>query len=297
MLLLISFSRAQNQCPYDYSPCTCFQTELYGLSISCNLVPMSEIRDVFNQTPPIDISFSLDLFILPNETYIPANLLGESRLTNFLGLYGPSTSLSVDPSAFDSSKDSLQLLTLKNIDTGLFNFTFLTDFERLTGLEFEEVKQLDKSLPTLPPLIALSTLYFYSGNTGLNEANLTGVELISGLKELVLYDYDLGGNMNEENIGRILDWVLPMSSETLKKLQIEFANMAQLPKQLGSFKRLDSLDVNNNRVAMIVSKVFINSTIYPETQSFYAFLSSNIVRMDAGTFEGITIISITICNY
>ena len=298
MLLLVSFSRAQNQCPYDYSPCDCFQSELNGLSISCNLVPMTEIRDLFNQTPPIDISFSLDLFILPNETYIPANLLGESRLTNFLGLYGPSTNLSVDPSAFDSSRDSLKLLTLKNIDMGLFNFTFLTDFERLTGLEFEAVTQLDKSLPTLPPLIALSTLYFYSGNTGLNEAILqNSSKLINGLDELVLYDYDLGGNMDEENIGRILDWVLPMSSETLKKLQIEYANMAQLPKQLGSFKRLDSLEVNNNRVAMIVSKVFIDSTIYPETQSFYAFLSSNIVRLDAGAFEGTIIIFDIIGNY
>ena len=88
-----------------------------------------------------------------------------------------------------------------------------------------------------------------------------------------------------------------MSSETLKKLQIEYANMAQLPKQLSSFKRLDSLDVDNNRVAMIVSKVFIDSTIYPETQSFYAFLSSNIVRLDAGAFEGTIIIFDIIGNY
>ena len=134
MLLLVSFSRAQNQCPYDYSPCDCFQSEIYGLSIICNLIPMTEIREIFNQTPPINISFSIDLFILPNETYIPANLLGESRLTNFLGFYGPSTSLSVDTSAFDSSRDSLKLSTLKNIDTCLFNFTFLADFERLTCL-------------------------------------------------------------------------------------------------------------------------------------------------------------------
>jgi len=84
---------------------------------------MEEVKAVFNKTDsPIDI-YDLYLTIRLSGDFIPADLLGQSKIFGYLKLFGYTygdgrnqSSVTVDPNAFRSSNNSLSVLHLANID-------------------------------------------------------------------------------------------------------------------------------------------------------------------------------------
>ena len=77
-------------CQYDYSPCSC-----YSYGIVCDQVPMADVATAFQSKPAMDID-QLFLYVRPEGDSIPADLLGQSRITDRLLLSG-SGILRVDP--------------------------------------------------------------------------------------------------------------------------------------------------------------------------------------------------------
>ncbi len=76
---------------------------------------MEEVKEIFSRIHPFDTSV-LQLNILPNGDYIPADFLGESRILKGLYLSGSPPGyypiLRMDPNAFRNSNNKLQSVTI-----------------------------------------------------------------------------------------------------------------------------------------------------------------------------------------
>jgi len=138
---------AQNTgCPDSIGTCTCKSsivnstdstTLITLLSITCDEVPMEEVKIAFSRiSPPIDIDdFKLYIRQSSGET-IPADLLGQNRVTRALMINGPVDTkplIRVDPNAFRSSINSLQSVSIIELDSRLLDFGFLVGFQNVYG--------------------------------------------------------------------------------------------------------------------------------------------------------------------
>lgn len=183
----ITISIAED-CQYDFSPCECdYNPSGNDYSIDCgnsfNNFPLADVAAAFRTKPALDVS-ELYLYIRSEGDSIPADLLGQSRLTGKLEIEGSSKSLlTVDSNAFRSSRNSsLSDVDLYNLDASRMDFEFLNnDFYNLSYLYFNGLSNLDKSLLTLPNLTALTSLYFYD-NIDMNNAFTDSALKCNGLK-------------------------------------------------------------------------------------------------------------------
>lgn len=101
---------------------------------------MEEIRIAFSKTsPPIEIDFlKICIRPLPGDS-IPADLLGLSRVRNYLKISGRCSSpgdrlslLIVDPNAFRSSSNSLQsIASWGEFDSRMLDFGLLVGFTNI----------------------------------------------------------------------------------------------------------------------------------------------------------------------
>ena len=222
-MLLISgwnnIATAQDQCP-NLSPCNCSYNGTYGLFVSCNDVPMDEVKTIFTTTSPLNI-YTLYLRVRPSGDSIPADIIGQSTI-EFLELLGhpdePYPLLSVDPNAFSSSKNTLLAVGVYQLDTGRLDFNFLIGFQKLVSILFGSIVNIDRSISTLPALPTLEGLWF-SRTIGLNKAFQSGSDVLqsNGLTVLRAADCEL----DEMGVAQLLDWIVPSSAETLKRLEIE----------------------------------------------------------------------------
>lgn len=169
-------------CQNDYTPCNCSYNEAGNSNrITCG-GSMADVATAFQSKPALDID-SLTLNILPAGDSIPADLLGQSRIIGSLSIGGVGI-LRVDPNAFRASKNlSLSFVSFRDLDTSRMDFDFLIDFPNIVSMAFSYVLSLERSLPTLPSLPALISLYFqYSSD--LNKAFSYSVLKCNGLKDI-----------------------------------------------------------------------------------------------------------------
>lgn len=216
---------------------------------------MEEVRIAFSRiSPPIDID-DLNLYIrLSTGDSIPADLLGQSRVRGTLGISGPfpydvQPLLRVDPNAFRTSSNSLQSIYFNGLDSRLLDFGFLTGFRSVSELSITEVTDLYRSLPTLPALPALTLLHFFdepSLNTALASGGL--VLQCDGLTEISIHNCDL----NDVGLAEFLDWILPSSAKTLRKININGVGIKFMPLQMASFQALQSISITNNFESLTV---------------------------------------------
>lgn len=244
---------------------------------------MEIIKDVFRNTPPIDIDELSISFQAPEES-IPGDLLGQSRVIDQIILRGPfqRTLLTVDPEAFNSSKITLQYLYLLGFDMSELDFSFLEGFSKFYLLSFNDVTNLNLCLPSLPFLPALTDLYF-STSSGLNKSSLQLNDTnLPGLKEFWAYNC----NLDEEAIDKLLLWILPSSAQTLKKLNIANNQLVTIPRQLAVFQSLEYIDVSFNRVNLdIQNNAFFvpgRGGIRPNIVLHY----SRVIHIESGAFQG-----------
>lgn len=193
MIIRFTIATAQDcpyDCPYDLSPCSCYRSSNFDCQslITCDNVSMADVAAVFQSKPAMNIT-RLILRIRPEGDAIPADLLGQSRLTNELMVYGPQNDplLKVDPNAFRSSKNSsLNYVFLSNFDLSQMDFDFLADFPSVGTLIFDSLLNLDRSLQTLPFLPTLADLHFHYCSD-MNKAFNNSVLKCNGLKKTDLY--------------------------------------------------------------------------------------------------------------
>lgn len=247
---------------------------------------MDEVKAVFSRTAPIDILY-LYLYVRPTGDYIPADLLGGSTVSYHLELNSNSNLnyplLEVDPNAFRSSKDTLMLFDMWNLDISLLDLSFLADFQKVSSLNFDSIAHLGLSLPTIPSLPALRGLYIYH-STGLDEISQAGENHLkgNGLEEFFVQSSDLDANV----IAQLLDWILLNSAQSLKSAFIDNNRMESIPPQLSSFQKLDAIYIRNNNEDLTIPNnsffVIANSTNYV----YMDLSSSRVVRVESAAFQG-----------
>ena len=175
---LFTVTDAYSECnQQNFSPCSCSYDSNYDTyDIYCTNVLMADVATVFQTKPALNIRY-LSLVIRPEGDFVPADILGQSRFFAppqdygcFLMIDSYSASskplLTIDPNAFRSSKNvdgGLYQFELYDIDTSRLDFQFLSDMgNNLTKLDFRKLVNFGRSLPTLPFLPALKSIYFDS---------------------------------------------------------------------------------------------------------------------------------------
>jgi len=278
----------------DYTPCTYAN----NADITCDQVPLEEIQKVFKRTSTVSFE-KIQLNLRPNlDSFIPADLFVNKR-TIFLKIWNPdyshnndnnSVSLKVDPNAFRSTKSYTRNIAFHINDCSQIDFGFLDGFNQLTDLSLYDMDNIQTCFQTIPPLPNLSYLHLQFVGTGQNEffkfPNFT-----NGLRYFKFGNYETPSRhyldmFDDGNLGRILDWLLISSANTLKYMLIENQgdNVTLFPTKIPSFKALEKLDIN--RIVTI-------STIKTGQLSFFVpvfelYLYGNgINEIEPGAFEGI----------
>ena len=233
----------------SYPPCVCSTSG----GLVCNRLPLADVKKAFNRTVVVNESIvqleelHLSPSVADEPSPIPRDLLESSGQLRFTTIYlscpKDRFQLMVHPDAFTGTQNHTIRMRISLCDLSRLDFYFLHGFRRLESLKIWY--SFDAHLAgwnRFPDLPALSDLGIYQCG-GLN--NWTSFpQLVNGLKEM-----DLQGNgLNDDSMGRILDWALKSSAGSLQKLLIgaymDGNNLTKIPSQIGSFHRLDHLDLS-----------------------------------------------------
>jgi len=162
--------------------------------VSCNQFTIEEVRRAFNQTsyPTLKgVQLTLESDII-NETFIPEDVFGSIGILRLkigypIKSYSEdlSPSLQVDANAFRSTKNYTNEFSIYYVDCTLLDLGFLSEFEKLTKLDFSHIDNIQHCLPSLPPLPKLTSLEF-SSCTGMDHLNIFPT-LTNGLKTIKLF--------------------------------------------------------------------------------------------------------------
>ena len=212
--------------------------------IWCRLLPIHQVNEVFRLTTPTDIEqihLTLQLNSSPPIIVVPKDIFANHRATKSIELrqffYDARIILQIHPEAFRSSVNVTQQFTIGLSNMKMSNFSFLVGFNRLQELIIEDSGNVDMStLPTLPSLKRLTILKC----TGLKGWTIFPI-LIKGLEYV-----DIQGNvLNDDEVDRILDWILNSPSQfTLNYLDLSRNSLTRIPHQLKSFYRLETIFIH-----------------------------------------------------
>ena len=277
----------QTDCPNDedYSPCSCARRFDGVVSITCEEIPLAEVRAVFDKNTGFDLH---DLLLYPqsSELIITANVLGlKHRITNNLRLYCPyfngDYQLRIDPDAFASSKNSLQMMTTYHCDLARFNFDFLTGFDELNRIDIYYSTSVQLAgWATMPPLPGLLNLGIVeSGNLN---AWISFPNLVKGLDFVYLLD----DGITDATMERILDWVLLSSRNSLTGLSVNQNALTRVPPQVASFSQLNLLSFDRQRTPPGLPSLSANSFNFASPVSYFSFSGSGLSTIQDGTFRG-----------
>ena len=168
-LLILLFATAAvlcgGKCPEDYSPCSCSFSSYAGLTVNCNRVHSSQVRQVLSRTSAVELNhFGLTLTPDEDGSAIPAGLLSGKKVLS-LFFYCPTPSsyqLRIDRNAVSSTASHTDMVFISGCDLGRLDFSFLTGFEALTSLRIHSSKNLhEETFATLPALPHLKLLDLY----------------------------------------------------------------------------------------------------------------------------------------
>ena len=275
--MLLNIANAQNNCGgQNLSPCICASS--FNNYIKCDRVPMEEVRQVFARInlPVID---QLDLILSATEDTIPDDILSDQQVDSIsLLCHSPQNILKVDRDAFRSSRSFAKGVSIGDCDLSQLNFNFIEGFNRLASLGFDSTPNLQPTLAsTLPDLPAL--IYFTVSKCpdfGREGGQFPTLSL--GLNSLYVYN----NNWDDDQMGRVLDWALQSSANSLQSLYLAWNRLKQFPSQVASFPRVNYLWLHDNSEAMIIPSGSYNSPL------FYMDLSrSNITEVQEKAFQGI----------
>ena len=238
------------------------------------------------------IKLTLQPFNL-TETFLPQDLLGRKRtlelwieFPDMIAVLNGSLRVQIDSKVFRSTKSYTKTLKLNSIDCFLLNFNFISDFDQLNELYLTNIWNIQMCFPTLPSLPSLTTLVIgYS--SGLNEL-YSFPFLINGLKNFDLLgfeNYPPESSLTDETVGRVVDWLLISSENTLEEIRIVNMNrVTRVPRQISSFKALRKLWLHNNNISTIKS----GELYFTAPVSLLDIKQNGIKEIEAAAFQGIS---------
>lgn len=278
----------------EYYPCTLSTTPFYG--VICQGVVWSEIPKAFNNMKVLRFP-RVDLYPGPSDDFIPADFTS-NRSTIELNIVFPDphnpVQVRIDRNAFRSSSSTLSKFVIENCDVSQLDLSFLTGFTNLTELIFSGTTNIHKCLPTMPygfnHLVSL-IIYLSKGMAELT----TFPQLYVGLETFhVTGEY---GRTPDDGAaaGRVLDWLVETSSHTLKKLgQSAMEDLTEVPEQILSFKRLDTIHLENNAITTVKSGAFKFSSV-PGKELSLSYNELSLIEPNA--FQGALIRFFNVYNF
>ena len=280
---------SQTACPNneDYFPCTCYRSSssnsLHMPQVVCINVTFAQVSNIFKQkTSTVLESFSLELNPADANTIVPTNLLNNHQAQNLhITCSNQNDYLMVDSQAFRSTQNTTKMVYFSVCDMSRLDFRFLTGFAELGSIKFWKMSKVGlANWATIPPLPNLDSFYITS-STGLNEWTTFPSKFIThqGLNTLSLY----ANEIEDETMDRILNWTLQHSANTLENLDISGNNVKKVPRQIPSFYKLKSIDLNGQRTGI---PTFPRDS-FLGIHSYHLDASSNeIVKIEDGAFQG-----------
>lgn len=227
--------------------------------------------------------------ISPNlDTLIPTDLLSSTKTKSLEigyntfgalleGVTNYSLSMKFDENAFRSTEKYTEEFKLHKVDCqNEVDLHFLSGFHQLKTLDFYFINNIHRCLPNLPSLPRLSELRFEFAN------DLDKLEkfpnLSVGLKILKITQSDIG----DAAIGKILEALLPSSSNTLEELELDSVPLTFVPKQISSFKTLKTLQLKSSKIQTLKAGDLTFSV--PVLKMDLGF--SKISTIEPGAFQG-----------
>ena len=289
--------QSNEKCPNneDYSPCQCFVFKSY-YSLTCDKVPLANVSNIFKRTTPVNwIEFDLGLTISDFNKTIPANFLG-NHTAKFFRLYCPAAVqqkqnflIKIHPNAFRTPK-SVDIeryysssFEIEGCDISQWNLNFFSGFHRFVALHIINASNFHlANWTSMPPLPYLSHLYIAKGAKDLNQW-ITFPNLSVGLQGLHIFDCEI----NDAAMDRILNWALKTSANTLESLDISGNNLAKVPHQMSSFKKIRSINLSKQKTT-IPSLSANGSFAFPKNHSisFISAAGNRIASIQPGAFQG-----------
>ena len=302
----------------DYWPCDCRRDG----PLLCDRIPLATVRQmchqkrgkISNQPSANKNVENLKLRIALNDWSLPTDLLAdiivrnkieiECTVFNFNGEGFPfmdpclgtaskfeknrnskneehSMPFRIDAASFQETRKFTREIDIRGCNLKGFDFRFLEGFHNLKILYFYSVINLHLAgWKTLPPLKNLNSLDILEGSNELNE----WIEFPALSMGLINISF-VGNNIGDKAIDTILQWALDSpSAETLKHLDLGRNSLSRIPRQLSSFKNLESLFLGFNQI----------KTIYSGSLQFLAHSvkklwlnSMDIDKIEPGSFRGL----------
>ena len=105
---------------------------------------------------------------------------------------------------------------------------------------------------------------------------------INNLDSIIL----LSNNLNDTGIGRILEWQLDTSANTLKTLQLDSNSLTKIPSQIKSFVNLKSVSLDNQQQG--IETISTGSLAFPKSTKISSISLNNLKTqtIEPGAFEG-----------
>lgn len=240
--LLVVVARSEDVCVEDFSPCVCtpFTVEENVVNVVCDQVAAEDIKDAFSRNSTTNL-VRLFLTISQNASYLPSDLLGDSRAKEIgLTCIDRDFQLQVDRYAFTDSSKTVSRLEIKGCSIDQLEFSFLTNFTVLNEVDVTNSSFPALSdLPVLPHLRGL-VITNCPSFTKWGEPNLSSV-----------VEFWLNQNMlNDEDIDTILRSI-PTANNSLKSLMLFGNNLTRIPEKLHLLNELTTLNLDGNTIPVI----------------------------------------------
>ena len=244
---------------------------------------MEEVKATFSRLRTPITMYSIRLYVQHSAgDNIPANIFGDSIATHYFYIEGDRNlpKLTVDPNAFRSSTFLVRDVEFRLLDVGQVDFGFLSiSGAGIYNLEFYSVSNLHQSLSTLPPIPALKYLRI-EDSSGLNQPWQNGDVFFqsNGLEEF----YAEGCGLDDVGMAQLLDWMIPNAAETMVYINIGFNRINSIPRQLRSFRNLETIKINGNRVDLIVPSNSFDGNFNKDID----LDASKVIYVEPGAFQG-----------
>ena len=225
---------------------------------------------------------NVEIFIPPQDSYVPPNVLSGHFVFGTIALKGQSQGyqkLKIDPEAFSCTKNMTSSFEIANCDLSNEDFFFLKEFKMLTFFSIYSSANIHlANWKNLPSLALHSINIFHCPTLDEWDRFLSMVNQFR-LRSINLYDNDIG----DKTMSRILKWLLESpSSESLNFLTINKNLLTYIPSQISLFKNLKSIDISDNQLLSFCT----SSIITVRSLTSVALHFNNIQFLMPGALKG-----------
>lgn len=266
-------------CPEEYPSCNCEEkTDKEGLSVSCNYIPIDNLRATFSQLLTARDLVSFSLTIGHTETSpIPVDFLGASRARKLNIACVRSFKLIIDDNAFRSSKSLTNEIRIANCDLKKQpNFEFLDGFTALTRFSVFGSKNFHSFQGLTSHKLSTVSITFSSGFENIaDEPNVA-------LPRLRILDLS-NNELDDVLTAKILKILAESSKKSLENLDLSDNKLTRIPEVTSSFTKLNRLTLERNAITSIKTKSFDFSA---GEVKFFHFDKNGISSIEPNAFGG-----------